>query len=93
MNRIEIILVENTWLPGMEHGWGNGYVNLPKTHKWYGKQYDNIPVDIHGGLTYSGQDGESWRIGFDTVHLADNIKRWPYNKVAEEVYKLYQQCL
>lgn len=34
-------------------GFGTGYVGLPKGHKYYGKEYDSIPVDCHCGLTYS----------------------------------------
>ena len=33
-------------------GWGNGYVLLPPNHPFYNKNYDNINVDIHGGLTF-----------------------------------------
>jgi len=31
----------------------NGYVALPKGHPCYGKGYDNIDVEVHGGLTFS----------------------------------------
>lgn len=37
-----------------ECGWGNGYVLIPKGHKFYGLEYDDIDVNVHGGLTYSG---------------------------------------
>ena len=30
------------------------YVELPKDHKYYGKDYVDIPIDCHGGITYSG---------------------------------------
>lgn len=30
-----------------------GYVLLPKKHKYYGKDYDEIDIDVHGGLNYS----------------------------------------
>ncbi len=50
----------------------NGYVELPVGHKYHGMNYDNIPVDVHGGLTYSRLDGNgSWKIGFDTAHYGD----------------------
>lgn len=45
----------------------NGYVELPKDHPWIGKDYDEIPVEIHGGLTYSTDNV----IGFDTGHAFD----------------------
>ena len=52
----------------------NGYVRLPKGHKFYGKGYDDIPVECHGGLTFAGEleDGDSdYYIGFDTAHFQD----------------------
>lgn len=45
----------------------NGYVRLPDGHPWLGLHYDNIPADVHGGLTYA--EG-NW-IGFDTGHAFD----------------------
>lgn len=74
-------------------GWGNGYVSLPKSHSYYGKHYDDIPVyDVHGFLTYSDFDeqGNYW-VGFDTMHLYDTIEEWSKEKVIEETYKLFNQ--
>ncbi len=31
-----------------------GYVGVPPGHPWHGKDYDDCPADVHGGLTYSG---------------------------------------
>lgn len=45
--------VENTWFNLRETGWGNGYIILPKGHKYHGKHYDNIPIKAHGGLTFA----------------------------------------
>ena len=62
---------------GVSIGHRCGYVGLPKGHKYEGKDYDEIDVEVHGGLTYAGQgnkypvDGdESW-IGFDYAHCGD----------------------
>lgn len=49
-------------------GWGNGYVLIPKKHPWYGIKYDNIPVHIHGGLTFGD---------FFDIHY---VKEWLSNK-------------
>lgn len=52
----------------------NGYVRLPEEHKFYGKGYDDIPIECHGGLTFTGEleDGDSdFYIGFDTAHYQD----------------------
>lgn len=89
-----ITLIENTWLPGLSHGWGNGYVSLPKGHKFYGLHYDDDllqDIDIHGGLTYSEQEGDFWTFGFDTAHHADTAENWPKDKVRDEALKLLQQ--
>lgn len=45
----------------------NGYVRMPNGHPWQRLGYDDIPVEVHGGLTF--QDG-NW-IGFDTAHSGD----------------------
>ncbi len=34
------------------YGAVNGYVLIPEVHIWHGLDYDDIPVDVHGGLTY-----------------------------------------
>jgi len=30
-----------------------GYVGVPEGHPWHGKGYDDVPADVHGGLTYA----------------------------------------
>lgn len=66
-----------------------GYVGLPKTSRYYGKNFNDIPVDCHGGLTYGrsylfGQDDEdTWWIGFDCAHYGDGYD----DKTAKEYYK------
>lgn len=56
------------------------YVELPKGHKWYGKDYDDIPVSCHGGLTYSrigllspssDYHKNGFWIGWDYAHYGD----------------------
>ena len=32
-------------------GYANGYVAIPTDHPCHGKDYDEIDVDVHGGLT------------------------------------------
>jgi len=63
----------------------NGYVALTKEHPCYGLDYDNISVNIHGGLTYDGygsdkpnkegeilfENPELYWVGFDTAHSGD----------------------
>ena len=63
-----------------------GYVGVPNGHPAYGQDYDNVDVDVHGGLTYADRcqvDGpichvaepgfpeDVWWLGFDTAHAGD----------------------
>ena len=100
-NKILSFIKENTLLPGMKHGWGNGYVVIFKGHTMYGKHYDEVPVDIHGGLTFSGcandfplateEMKDGWVFGFDTSHYCDDMERWPKEAVERETENLKSQ--
>mgnify|MGYP001616638723 CR=1 FL=1 len=61
-----------------------GYVGVPSNHPYYEKDYNNLDIDVHGGLTYAGSCNESichipeegmpddvWWLGFDTGHYMD----------------------
>lgn len=61
-----------------------GYVGVPKNHPDHGRFYDDVDVDVHGGLTYADRcrgdvchdadDGGSvWWLGFDCAHAWDLI--------------------
>lgn len=60
-----------------------GYVGLPKDHPCFGKGYDDIGVNVHGGLTYArnhldGRDDEDiWWVGFDCAHAGDIMPNHP----------------
>ena len=65
---------------GQRMGHRCGYIEIPADHELYGKDYDDIHIDVHGGWTYSGYthsnypaeaSGNSWWIGFDCGHLGD----------------------
>lgn len=73
-------------------GYWNGYVGVPSDHPWFKKDYNEAlcghpgcyehtperEIDVHGGLTYSGDGkhfgglGEYWWFGFDTGHSFDD---------------------
>ena len=91
-----------------EVGWGNGYVLVDKTNKWYGKDYDEVDCEVHGGLTFGQEVTEkfienwpeltpadlgTWCFGFDTAHLGDNPLKWTKSKVEEETKKLFNQLI
>lgn len=49
------------------------YIKLPNSSKFYNIDYDDIPLLVHGGLTYCGDrlnDDDFW-IGWDYGHLGD----------------------
>lgn len=82
-----------------------GYVKLPKEHAAYGVDYSDIPVSVHGGLTYGeykliGYDetGDNYWVGFDCMHCGDceiSDERaghyWTLKEVVKETNKLANQ--
>lgn len=77
-----------------DFGWGNGYVAVGEEHPWYGKGYDYIECDIHGGLTYAQMNEENeWVVGFDCNHHGDSLENWPEYRVEAEAKRLYEQAM
>ena len=58
-----------------------GYVEIPKGSKYYNTDYMNIPIECHGGLTYSSnylitvtdEDSDRFFIGWDYAHFMDYV--------------------
>lgn len=55
-----------------------GYVGVPPAHPCSGKGYDDVEVEVHGGLTFAREGGgrpelpeDFWRFGFDCAHYGD----------------------
>jgi hypothetical protein len=61
-----------------------GYVAVPFGHPHYGRDYDEVDADVHGGLTYANECGghvchipreghtdDVWWLGFDCAHGGD----------------------
>ena len=106
MNLISFV-VENNWLSRdrLDFGWGNGYVAIPKEHKFYGLDYCEIDgIDVNGDLTLSCSASEFkdvpelteefkdyWVLGFDTAHLYDTLEKWPKEAVEKETNYLKLQ--
>ena len=76
-------------------GWGNGYVRLPKGHPCYGMGYEQIDVDVNGGLTYAAEETykkkKYWVVGFDTAHYGDTPEKWSQETVEAETIRLKEQ--
>ena len=53
------------------------YVKLDKDNKYYGKEWHDVMLDVHGGITFSEEvSGEQrwsdgWWVGWDYAHLGD----------------------
>ena len=70
------------------------YVKIPESHKYYQKIYDDIDIDVHGGLTYSrdhlwiseSQRLDGWFIGWDYAHYDDYAGY--YTKRDSSLYEL-----
>ena len=74
------------------------YIEIPKGHKLWGQDYDDININVHGGLTYAdhnlmGIDSENWYIGWDYAHAGDyygaygftrNDKKWTTKEIENE---------
>ncbi len=80
VNRMQDILDEGTFkgynYKIINYGWHPcAYVEIPRGHRFYGVHYDNIVLDCHGGVTFSGErdfgDGEKYYIGWDYAHAWD----------------------
>lgn len=96
---IKTLKIKTDFLQGIPHGWGNGYIGVSPEHPWFGKDYDNVDANVHGGLTYARNrapkqepDGYWW-IGFDTAHLNDTQYSCPESYVDSEIESLKQQAL
>lgn len=54
-----------------------GYVKVPFWHPVYEKNYDEIDIKCHGGITYTDHSllgkthTSGWWIGFDCAHFGD----------------------
>lgn len=98
---IKTAVIECDFMPDIPRGWGNGYVGVPQGHPWWGKDYDHIEADVHGGLTYSRNylPGETpathpgyWWVGFDCLHSDDTMENRPKSFVLEETERLRVQA-
>lgn len=83
------------------------YIDLPKGHRWYKKDYKDIDVKCHWGLTYSYKNGNFWRIGWDYAHCEDymtyykdlyvdnplvHLKKWTLPELIQECKEVCEQC-
>ena len=72
--------VAEVWATPMGHRCG--YVTVPDDHPCAGKDYNELAVEVHGGLTY----GNGAQFGFDCAHW-DDVK--DPELMSEEYRKIY----
>lgn len=66
-----------------------GYVILTEDNKFWGKYYDDISAQVHGGLTYTEIDNNNnWVVGFDCAHSGDLVPS--FQKVHLNVNDVYR---
>jgi hypothetical protein len=79
-----------------------GYVILDNDHNLRGEGYDDINVDVHGGLTFASENTEEgregWMIGFDCAHYGDLTPRdFELNYISEgqyrDMYYVTRECV
>lgn len=56
----------------MSGGFLNGYVAIPGDHPYWGKIYEDLNIECHGGLTFGKCSDRHW-IGFDCAHSFDYV--------------------
>ena len=81
----------------------SGYVVIPQGHPFYQMDYSDIPVEVHGGLTFgqtiilrgtilSDLVGK-FVIGFECGHLGDTIEKCNVEYVKKELQRLVAQLI
>jgi hypothetical protein len=74
-----------------------GYVRVSEGHPWHGRDYPNLDVDVHGGLTYSnaaypGGEFDGWWFGFDCAHGGDLTPKYPSDGVYRDFEYVKAEC-
>lgn len=78
------------------------YIQLDKNDKYYGKNYEEIDIDCHGGLTYSEEVKGEWVIGWDYAHYGDyngffnglvNGKKYTTDELIRDCKKVIEQLV
>ena len=50
-----------------------GYVEVTIDNSLHEKHYDDLDLDVHGGITFSDYMDNNWSFGFDCAHYNDMI--------------------
>ena len=78
------------------HYWWCGYVKLQKNSQYTNYDFDDIPVDCYGGLTFKGHilrmSAGEW-IGFDTNHFMDGLDVKNQEFIEKEFKNIIEQLI
>ena len=72
------------------------YIKLNENHPLYNKHYNDIDIDVHGGLTYSEMGDDGYWIGWDYAHCDDYMrfiggKKWATDEILEHCKDVVRQ--
>lgn len=76
------------------------YIKLDETHPLYKEHYNDIDIDVHGGLTYSGMEDDGYWIGWDYAHCYDYVwgisfvefqRQWTTDEILEHCKDVVRQ--
>lgn len=77
--------------------WYCGYVKVPRSHPFFGAQYQEIEddIEVHGGLTFSGIAifANGYLIGFDCAHYGDSPEVQNEEYTLNECKKIVDQLI
>lgn len=49
-----------------------GYVGVPQSHPWFGIGYDDVDVDVHGGLTFANHCSPNGNEAEHICHIVED---------------------
>ena len=87
--------------------WYCAYVEIPIHHPFYNVSYDDIPIDVHGGVTFAGNHRmchDHYCIGWDYHHVGDYnpffttffnepVHHWTVNEIETECIDVINQLV
>jgi hypothetical protein len=79
------------------------YVKMPRKHKCYKGSYYDLPISVHGGVTYSSTHPEFRErvVGWDYAHSGDFVAnmpvfgghKWTVAEILEDVKSVINQLI
>lgn len=76
------------------------YIKLDETHPLYNEHYDDIDIDVHGGLIYGEMEDDGYWIGWDYAHCYDYVwgisfvefqRQWTTDEILEHCKDVVRQ--